>query len=367
MDLARFLSGAAGKLAAVAAVCLCLCQPLPASAGGGATIGTLAGRCGPGFEAGGFEGDGGPAKDALLSNPKGMAVYGSGLYFIDYGNRRVRKISMDTDPPVISTVAGGGDGTFTEGMQAREVRLSLPEAIAVDAHGNIYIAEAGAKVVLRVDAKDGGVSRVAGNYSRWQVKEGARAVSSSLRNPVGIAVDGAGNLYIADEHGHCIRKVDATTGTMTTVAGNGSPYGPFKDKYPAAKTSVPFPKGVAVDPEGSIYLLDVAGSRVRVRKVDKGTGLISTLGSVRQEANSISWDGRDGLLITGGNRVYRVDAGTGRTETVAGTGARGCSGDGGPAVGASLDEPHGAATDGSGSLYISDTGNNRIRKVVLGQ
>ncbi|MGA2193152.1 MAG: hypothetical protein ABSG42_07245, partial [Nitrospirota bacterium] len=329
------------------------------------TIETIAGKGRLGYQNGGFSGDGGPAIDACISGPKGVSVDKAGnIYFIDYFNLRIRKIDVSKEPPVITSVAGGGNDSFVEGVPATSVRLVFPEDLALDGKGNVYIAEPGARVVLKIDAKNGTISRAAGNYSRWQVGDGVPAVNSSLRNPIGIAVDDSGNLYIADEHAHRIRRVDAATGIMTTVAGNGSSYGPFKDGAPATKTAVPFPRDLAIDRAGNIFLLDMAGVRVRIREVYAATGIIRTLCYVPRDVYSIRI-APDGLLyITGGDRLYSVDPAKKTVTCVAGSGKKGFSGDGGPASAASFDTPHGVAVNAGGCIYIADTDNNRIRKIT---
>ncbi|HEY3346877.1 MAG TPA: hypothetical protein VGK71_04570 [Nitrospirota bacterium] len=329
------------------------------------TVTSVAGKGAQGYSSGGFSGDGGPALEAGISNPKALVADAAGnVYFIDYFNRCVRKIDFSANPPTITSIAGGGSDAFAEGVPAKKIKLSIPEDIAVDKAGNFYIADTAAKVILKVKAGDGTISRLAGNYSRWQVKDGVPALDSSLKNPVGVAVDGAGNVFIADEQAHAVRKVDAASGMITTVAGNGSIYGPFKDKVAATTTSTPLPRALAVDAAGNIYLIDIAGPRCRLRMVEAVTGVIRTLKVLAMDITHITADPDGNIYMTGGNRIYRYSRADGSVSPVAGTGNAGFSGDGGPALSAEFSAPHGTAVSGD-SLFIADTVNNRIRRVML--
>ncbi|HLB25426.1 MAG TPA: hypothetical protein VJM83_03755, partial [Nitrospirota bacterium] len=161
-----------------------------------------------------------------------------------------------------------------------------------------------------------------------------------------------------------VKRVDAVTGIISTIAGNGSSYGPFRDGVDATRTSILFPKDVAVDGSGNVYVIELAGARSRLRKVDARTGKISTIKGSPSDAAEVSAAPDGSLCVTGADRVYRVDPGTGKVAVIAGNGKKGYSGDGGPAAGAALGSPHGAVSDGI-NLYIADTENNRIRRVRL--
>ncbi len=319
-------------------------------------ISTVAGDGTPGFS-----GDGGPAVSAQLNNPSGVAVDSSGnVYFADRGNNRIRKIDQATGE--ISTVAGNG--------------LTYPHAVAVDSDGNLYIADNGNNRIRKVDKTTGEISTVAGNGVRGFSGDGGAATSAHLALPTGVAVDSSGNLYIADQDNNRIRKVDKATGTISTVAGNGG-RGYSGDGGLANETSLNNPIGVAVDSSGDVYIADTGNSRIR--KVDQITGKISTVAGTGRQGYSgdggpatsaqltipfeIAVDASGNLYFAdyGNNRIRKVDTG-GMISTVAGGGTSG-SGDGGPATSAKLSSPFGVAVDSSGNVYIGDSRNNRIRKV----
>jgi sugar lactone lactonase YvrE len=220
---------------------------------------------------------------------------------------------------VISTVAGNGTAGYSgDGGAATSGKLNSPFGVAVDRAGNLYIAEFRNSVVRKVDT-NGIITTVAGNGTAGYSGDGGPATSANLNEPYAVAVDLAGNLYIADTLNERIRKVD-TNGIITTVAGNGS-YGYSGDGGPATSAPLGFADGVAVDSAGNLYFTD--NYEGLVRKVDTN-GIITTF---------------------------------------AGSGSSGYSGDGGPATSALLSAPEAVAVDNSGNLYIADTGNSRIRKV----
>jgi sugar lactone lactonase YvrE len=277
--------------------------------------GTLTVAAGTGLQ--GFSGDGGPATSASLSLPFGVAVDGTGNLFIaDTSNRRIRKV----DPSgTITTVAGNSLCCFSgDGGPATSALLRFPGGVAVDGIGNLFIADSGNARVLKVDSS-GIITTVAGNGSFGFSGDGGPATNALLFNPLGVAVDGAGNLFIADTSNRRIRKVDSS-GTITTVAGNGSD-GFSGDGGPATSASLADPWGVALGGAGNLFIADRDNRRIR-----------------------------------------RVDS-SGIITTVAGNGLSGFSGDGGLATSASLNFPVDVAVDGAGNLFIADTNNSRIRKV----
>ena len=335
--------------------------------------GTITTVAGTGY--GGFSGDGGSATSAGLNVPTGVAVYGPGiLYIADFYNDRVRRVDL---AGVITTVAGTGSTGFSgDGGLATSARLSGPGVVAVDAVGNLYIADRGNDRVRRVDAETGVITTVAGTGSRGFSGDGGPATSAELNDPVGVVVDGVGNLYIADMRNHRVRRVDAETGVITTVAGTGSE-GFSGDSGPAPSAELRFPSGVVVDGTGNLYIADEGEHRVR--RVDLA-GVITTVAGTGSEGFSgdsgpatsaelafpsgVAVDSAGNLYIAddGNHRVRRVDL-TGTITTVAGTSSRGFSGDGGPATSAELDGPIGVAVDGAGNLYIAESYNHRVRRV----
>ena len=306
---------------------------------------------------GGFSGDGGPAVRARLASPNGVAADGAGnLYIADRLNQRIRRVDATG---TITTVAGiGWSGYSGNGGPALEVRLRLPSGVAVDGAGNLYIADSGNHRIRRVDPR-GTITTAAGIGKSGYSGDGGPAAGAWLHTPEGLAVDKTGNLYIADSGNHRIRRVGAT-GTITTVAGSGE-RGYGGDGGPATKTPLYHPAGVAVDNTGNLYIADSGNHRIR--QVDKG-GTITTVKAQLAEPRGVAVDKTSNLYIADSDqhRIHRVDA-SGIITTVAGTGERGYSGDGGPAAGARLAFPHDVADDGSGNLYIADTWNHRIRRV----
>lgn len=287
-------------------------QTAPAYAAEG-EIFTIAGN----LFAEGYSGDGGPATDATLDRPFDVAVDEEGnVFFVDTGNHAIRMV--DTSG-TISTVAGDGiRGNFGDGGPATSTRLSQPFGLTLDGEGNLYFAQHGYSLVGKLDAA-GNISKVAGNGSAGFSGDGGPATSAGLNHPSDVAMDSAGNLFIADQRNHRVRKVDAN-GIISTVAGNGIPV--FAgDGGAATDASLHFPVGVEVDSMDNLYIAD-----------------------------------------TYNNRIRKVDT-SGTISTVAGNGIAGYSGDGGAATTASLSKPTRVALDEANNLYIADYANGPVRKV----
>jgi RHS repeat-associated protein len=266
----------------------------------------------------GFSGDGGPATAAQLDSPYAAAVdAGGNILIADTGNYRVRRVSPSG---IITTVAGTGVAGFSgDGGPATAAQLSGVTDIKADAAGNILIADYGNYRVRRVDT-NGVITTVAGNGVVGFSGDGGPATAAQLRSPNGVAVDAAGNILIVDRLDQRVRRVD-TSGVITTVAGNGV-VGFSGDGGPATAAQLYGPWAIAVDPAGNILIAD--NNNARVRRVDTN-GVITT---------------------------------------VAGNGVVGFSGDGGPATAAQLGYPARVAVDAAGNLFISDAGNRRVRKVT---
>jgi sugar lactone lactonase YvrE len=275
---------------------------------------------------------------------------------------------------VIQTLAGGA---ANDGRPATQIALAIPLGAAVDASGNIYIAEALMNRVRRVSATSGIVTTVAGTGTAGFSGDGGPATAATMSTPSAVAFDHAGNLYIVDNDNHRVRRVDAASQIITTFAGGGIP-GLLGEGGPATAAGIT-PAAIALDASDNLFLSDAVSNRVR--RVDAATRIITTVAGTGDHgfagdggpATAAKFDAIRGLAFdSAGNlfvadmineRVRRIDAATKVISTVAGTGAIGYSGDGGPATAAMLALPQTVAVDGAGNLYIADNDNARIRKV----
>ncbi|HXB72405.1 MAG TPA: hypothetical protein VNY05_29475 [Candidatus Acidoferrales bacterium] len=272
----------------------------------------------------------------------------------------------------ISTVAGGALPVNIPGTSAS---LDIPSSLAVDKTGNIFFADITEHVVLRLNAATGVLTLVAGNGAYGFSGDNGPAASAQLSQPRGVAVDSAGNLYIADSANHRIRKVSG--GVITTVAGNGN-FGFSGDNGPATGAQLYLPWGVAVDSTGSVYIADYGNNRIRkvangviTTVAGNGTGGFggdngAATSAQLNQPRAVAVDSADNLYLgdTSNSRIRKVSSGV--ITTVAGNGTAGFGGDNGPATGAQLFFPSGVAVDSSGNLYIADASNSRIRKVTNG-
>jgi len=319
-------------------------------------------------------GDGGPATSAELYNPSGVALDGNGnLYIAGYFDNRIRMVNTSG---IITTVAGNGTPGFSgDGGPATSAELYYPSGVAVDGQGNIYIGDLYNNRIRMVNAS-GVITTVAGNGTAGFSGDGGPATSAELNMPAGVAVDGNGNFYIADTNNNRVRMVNPS-GMITTVAGHGSS-GFGGDGGPAKSAELYVPYGVAVDGNGNLYIADTDNNRIRVVNSSAvintfagngnygygGDGNPATSAKLA-DPTGIAIDGSENLYIadTNNNRIRMVTP-SGVISTVAGSGTAGFSGDGGPATSAELSVPAGVAMDGIGNLYIADTNNDRIRMVT---
>lgn len=380
----------------------------------------------------GFSGDGGPGAGAALNYPLAVAADRTGnVFIVDAGNQRVRRVSPDG---TITTVAGGGNTGFADGP-ATSGQLYYPSSIAVDEQGNLFIGELGR---VRKVTPDGTLTTVAGGGTDSPT-DGALATTIQLTNAIGVAVDGLGDLFIADQdvnddnYNFYIRKV-SPGGSITTlpplptccapsiaadrngnllisagarilrispdgsqigVAGNGT-YGlPSGDGRPATEAQLNGPSAIAVDQAGDLLIADSAGRNIRIVTSD---GIIRSLASIPGPASAVSGDGGPAVMAnlqlavaglsqqsglaadsagnlyiaeTAAHRVRKVSP-DGAISTVAGVGGPPCSsgpstclplGDGGPATSAALSFPTSVAVDAARNVFIADSGNSRVRKV----
>jgi len=320
-----------------------------------------------------FWGDGGPAASARLQSPQGLAVGPDGaLWIADTGNGRVRRVDAGG---LISTVAGAGRGGLVgEAIAAAAARLLAPAAVALDASGNLWLADSQAARVRRVSA-GGWITTAAGTGQAGYNGDGFGALCQ-LNLPSGLAADGAGNVYIADTNNHRVRKL-TPGGVLTTIAGRGI-RGYEGDGGSAVEALLDSPAGLAVDGEGNLYVADRMNHVIR--KVTPG-GVISTVagtglagfsgdgGPARQarlnHPMGVAVDRQGNLYIadTQNHRLRQVTA-EGVISTIAGDGVPGFEGDGGPAAQARLRFPAGVAVDAEGNLFVADQDNHRVRRLT---
>ncbi len=388
-------------------------------------IGTVAGTGEPGSA-----GDGEIATSALLNEPKNIALDTVGnLYIADSENHLIRKVDGKTG--VITTIAGsltttheetgspsmqssgfeededpladhvakpedaytqksdlsgmvryiGGTKTtdqrfLGDGGPATAAALNFPSAVAVEKDGTVFIADTWNHRIRQVDAKTGVITTIAGTGQARFVGEDSPAESAALNEPVALALDGKGHLYIADQSNNRIRMIELTTGIITTVAGTGdSAYS--GDGAPAKESAIAGPSGVAVDKDGNLYIADTFSSRIR--KVDRQTGVMETLVGGAGEFRYAPGDNESSpnlsrpyaiaihperrLLITDtDNHLIRVwDLQSSAMSLLAGNGKAEFNGEGGKPESCSLNYPFGVAVTAKGDVYIADTFSHRIR------
>jgi DNA-binding beta-propeller fold protein YncE len=328
----------------------------------------------------GFAGDGGAAAKALLNGPFDVCFDRAGnLYFSDTFNNRIRRV--DTRG-IITTVAGNGDKGYSgDGGKATGAALNEPYGVVVDRAGNLYIADRLNRRVRRIDAATGIITTLAGTDEATYGGDGGPAAAASLAEPNGLAFGpGEGLLYITDVADNRVRVIDLAAGTIATFAGTGAAEH-SGDGGPAGKAGTFGARAVKIGGDGTVYILERQGSSLRA--VDPRTGIIATIAGTT--ARGYGGDGgpalaavfdapkemaidRDGSLLivdTENHAIRRIDHRTGIVTNLAG-GRQGPGGDGGAAELAGLDRPHGAVVGPDGAVYIGDTNNHRIRKVVRG-
>ncbi len=309
----------------------------------------------------GYTGDGGPANAAQLANPLALAIDAQGDYFIsDSQNHVIREVVAATGN--IITVAGNGTPGFSgDGGLATSAQFSVAHSLAVDSAGNLYIAD-GPNARVRVVNSSGIISTFAGNGTYGWTGDGGLAVNASLYFPVGVTVDGVGNVFIADSGNATVRMVSAATGIISTVAGYGViGYGNFPgDGGPANQDLLGFPYAVTVDESGNVYFADVGTSSIRRVGRDSNIGTIASNVSTA----SLTTDPAGNLYYADyRNNVIDKVLPDGTVVAIAGTGVAGYAGDGGPGAVAQFNQPYGIAIDSSANIYVADYANDVIRKL----
>lgn len=332
----------------------------------------------------GYSGDNGLATEAQINDPHGIFVDAEeNLYIADTSTSTIRKVNGATG--IITTVAGWGHYGYNspDGVPATQVDLQHPTDVVADSNGNVLFVDRLQGKVRKVDVVSGIISTVAGGG--WdRTTDGIPATSAAFVNPIGLAIDPSDNIYIASLFDNRVRKVDGLTGIVTTVAGGGpitnswSYQGGFAgDGGPAVDAELFFPRNMALDGVGNIYITD--GGNNRIRKVDAVTGIITTVagtgvagysgdGGPATEADlngpaTLEVDEAGNIYAASFHRVRRIDAATGIITTIAGSGEAGYSGDGGPAFEALLSSPGGLALSPAGDLFVADTSNDLVRKI----
>ena len=340
-------------------------------------------------------GDGGPAANAEMDTHCGIAIADDGdIYISSEWTNNIRRIDAKTG--IIDLFAGhqarhypsesnhskpfSGPGLSLGGYSGdggpkETAAFYHPEHLAFDSHGDLYICDNSNDRIRKIDMKTGTVTTVLGNGQRASNGDGGPAAEASTLMPDAICLDPSDNLYVGEKYGFRIRRVDAQTQTVTTIAGTGVP-GMGAENVPATQTEVNSVEvGLWADPDGTVFYNDCGG---RTRRIDPHTGIVTTiLGGTTvhddEPAPNAFLTGPNGIAIgpnqhiyiadTWSQRIRKIDPHTGIITTIAGNGARAYGGDGGPATQAYLGNPNDVSVDSRGNLYIADTRHGHVRRV----
>lgn len=315
-------------------------------------------------------GDGGLARDATIF-PSNLIAQDGALFIVDGGYDQIRRLDFSTD--TISTIAGIGIG---DGKLAKGSKLVAPTGLSTDSDNNLFIADTLHQLVRRVDVATGTIATIAGTGKNGFNGDGKLALESDLSEPINVAIDGKGNIFVVEKN-HRIRKIDITTSVMTTVAGNG--VAGFKgDTGLALNAQLNSPTALVIDSVGNLFIADTLNQRIR--RIDAQTKSISTIagngkagfsGDGGQATNAslnnpvgLALDSNNNLLIADDNhRIRSVNLQSGIITTLAGSGKVGFKGDGKLAKKASFQFPKSVAVDKDNNIFVADSGNNRIRRI----
>lgn len=339
-----------------------------------ATIETIAGTGQPQNN-----GDEGPARAVNIGDPFGVELGpDGGLYICEVRNHRILRLDLEKD--LVRTVVGSGQkGYAGDGGPPRAAELNEPYEVRFDAAGNMYWVEMQNHVVRKLDARTQTVHTVAGTGQRGFSGDGGPATAALLNIPHSIALDTAGNLYIADIGNHRVRKVEASTGRITTIAGNGQRQLPIEGQ-PAADHPLLGPRALVVD--GTVLWIALREGHA-VWRMDLTSGILTHVAGTGQRgfsgdggpAKTAQFDGPKGIALgpdrclyvadTENHAIRKIDLTAGTIRTVAGRGPqhRGYGGDGGPATDALMDRPHGVCVGPDGTIYVGDSLNHRVRRI----
>jgi NHL repeat len=343
-----------------------------------------------------YSGDGSLALNAELNAPGGTFVDASGdIYISDTYNSVIREVVASSGD--IQTVAGDGIAGYSgDGGLGTSANLNFPNGAVVDGAGNIFIADTENSVIREVVAATGNIETVAGTGTAGYSGDGGAATSAELSGPYAVAVDATGNIFIADTENSAVRVVNPGTqavtiagvviqpGTIATVAGNGSPCpeptAGCGDNGAATSAQLNFPTGISLDASDDIFVADTFNNAVR--EINASTGIIQTVAGTmgtrgysgdNGPPTSAQLDTPKGLFVDSLGNIFVADtensvirevvAVTATIQTVAGNGTAGFTGDGGAATSAELNGPIGVAGDAAGNLYIADSENSRVREL----
>jgi serine/threonine protein kinase, bacterial len=300
---------------------------------------------------------------ARFNRPFRIAVDSAGtIYVADFLNNRVRKINPATGQS--STLAGNGGGGNINGVTGATSEISQPVGIAVDSAGNVYVAQNNSNLIREINGATGATTTLAGDGTAGYL-DGSTGALSQFSNPQDVAVDAAGNVYVADADNNRIRKIDQTTGIVSTLAGNGT--AASTNGSTGSASSFNYPVGLALDASGNLYVGEFSGRRVR--KVNTTTGATSTLAATLTGTDAfnsvydVAIDGVGNIIVPDpfNYRVRKINAVTEAVTTIAGTGVQGSLD--GTSTTAQFDSPTGAAVDAAQNIYIVESNTQRIRKI----